>query len=140
MKFLLWLALAAPVGAQGREAWEADPAILSPGGINLFQHGDAPLSFQTMTPREIPKDAVLAGEVSGRSCQHGVSIPIAGNLRAQRVSGAGGRGGYGKAFEDILKRHPGLRGIYDVKVDLRTTTVLGIYRRLCTQITAYGFR
>ena len=51
-----------------------------------------------------------------------------------------GRAGYGKALEDIRRRNPGLRGIWDVKLDDHTLSVLGFFRRVCTEVTARGFR
>jgi hypothetical protein len=57
-----------------------------------------------------------------------------------RVSGGGGVGGFERAVRDILERHPGLRGIYDVMIDVHTLNVLTFFRRLCTEVTALGFR
>lgn len=69
-----------------------------------------------------------------------VLLPLGLGLRAQRVGAAGGKGGYDRAVADIRSRHPELKGIYDVKVDDHRVVVLTVYQRLCTEITAWGFR
>ena len=33
-----------------------------------------------------------------------------------------------------------IRGIYDVKVDLQQISILGVYRRVCTEVSALGFQ
>ena len=76
----------------------------------------------------------------GNSCQHGLSIPVTASIRPTTVSGAAGNGGYNKTLAGILKARPDLAGIYDVKVDVHTISILGFYRRTCTEILARGFR
>ena len=129
-----------------RADWEesdARPGLLRPGGIVLFVNSRAPLSFETLSPSQIPADAVDAGTVFCRSCQHGISAPItapSGTSRGTNVSGAGGNGGFERALANLKKERPEIRGIYDVKVDYHRISILGIYRRLCIEITARGFR
>ncbi len=108
----------------------------------MFFNSKGPLSFQTLTGSEIPKDAVDAGTVKCTSCQHGVSIPVPGlgNGRSTNLSGAGGNGGFDKALANLKKDKPDLRGIYDVKIDMHQVSILGIYRRLCTEVSARGFK
>lgn len=129
-----------PAGAGEGHSYEANPGLLRMGGLLLFYNIRAPLSFVTMTPGGLPEGSALAGEVSGRSCQHGLAIPVTASLRPTTLSGAGGDGGYEKALAALRKAHPGLAGIYDVKVDLHTISVLGFYRRVCTEILARGFK
>jgi hypothetical protein len=114
--------------------------LIRVSGLIVFYGTEGPLSFQTLAYRELPPGSRLAGEVKGRGCQHGLSIPLSASLRPTSVSGAFGRGGFGKALEDIRKARPELDGIVDVKVDSHFFSILGIYRRLCTEVTAQGFR
>lgn len=130
------LLLAGPVF--GREQYRASPSLIPLSGIILFYNSQGPLSLVSMTRSELPPDAVPTGEVRGRSCQHGLVIPISGNLRSASVSGAAGDGSYRKAVREIRRRRPELIGIYDVKVDLHIVSILGIYRRWCTEISARG--
>lgn len=119
---------------------EASPGIISVGGIVLFYNSSGPLSFVSMTVGELPKGAVPTGTVQGRTCQYGISIPIEAALRPTSLSGAAGNGGYRKTLEAMRREHPELSGIFDVKVDLHILSVLGIYKRQCTEILARGFR
>ncbi len=125
-----------------RAPYEAQVGLIRVGGIVIFFNSNGPLSFQTLTGAEIPKDAVDAGKVKCDSCQHGVSVPIPGlgNGRSTSVSGAGGNGGFDKALANLKRERPELRGIYDVKVDLHQVSILGIYRKLCTEVTAQAFK
>lgn len=106
------------------------------GGFIVFYNSQGPLSSVLMTRRELPPDAVPAAEVFGKSCQHGLSIPISASLRSQSISGAVGDGGYRRAVENIRREHPDVIGLYDVRVDEHTTSILGIYKRLCVEVTA----
>lgn len=132
--------LSTNVWAQGPQ-YEANVGLIFVGFTVLFYDSQGPLSYQTMTPQEIPKDAILLGEVVGESCQHGLSIPIifAPSERFS-VSGAKGDGSYKKALLDIHQKHPHLDGVYDVKVDIRRTSIITIYSRNCTIVHAQGFK
>ncbi|MBI4423275.1 MAG: hypothetical protein HY554_06090 [Elusimicrobia bacterium] len=133
--------LAAPAAAQPETAaYEARPGILRQRGFVLFFGGQGPLSYGAPVPGRLPPDASDAGEVRGRSCQHGVSVPLGLGLRSARLSGGGGRGGFDRALADLHRRHPGLRGVYDAKIDDHVLGVLGVYQRLCTEVAARGFR
>ena len=137
---LVLLALACPSIAQDDGA--ARRGLIRPGGILLFFDSVGPMSYVAMTPKDLPADAVPAGEAFGKGCQHGVSIPLGSplNRSTQSLSAAAGRGGYEKALKQLRERHPGLRGIYDVKIDEHTISILGFYRRVCAEITARGFK
>lgn len=140
MKHLL-LALATAAFAQvERPPWEAKPGMLRQSGLVILFATQGPLSYSPPTPAGLPKDAVPAGQVRGESCQHGLSVPLGLGLRATRLSAARGRGGFEKALADIRSRHPDLRGVYDAKVDDHIVSVLTVYNRLCTEITAKGFK
>lgn len=132
---------AAPAAAIGEnEDDDALPSMNRTGGLVLFYDSTGPMSFVAMTPRDVPEGAAMLGVVRGRSCQRGVSVPLTASIRATSVSAGFGDGSYKKAVEDIKKKHPGLTGIYDVKVDLGVFSVLGgLYRSLCTYVSARGF-
>ncbi|MBI5243466.1 MAG: hypothetical protein HY922_07225 [Elusimicrobia bacterium] len=143
MNFLLSvLLLASFAHAQEEDEFTARWGLLRASGILVFFDSIGPMSYVTMSPKDLPPDALLIGEVRGKSCQHGLSIPtgspLSGSTRS--LSAVRGRGGFSRALEDIRKRNPGLRGIYDVKVDDHSTVILGVYRRLCTEIAARGFK
>lgn len=143
MKILLSLLLLASFAhAQEEDEFTARWGLISAGGILIFYDSVGPMSYVTMSPKDIPPGALLIGEVRGKSCQHGLSIPMGSPLSGstRSLSAARGRGGFSRALEDLRKRSPGLRGIYDVKVDDHSTVILGVYRRLCTEITARGFK
>jgi hypothetical protein len=140
----MWWLAAALLAVPGIRAQEggttARPGLIATGGLVVFYASEGPLSFATLTPGDLPPGARDAGEVQGRSCQHGLAIPITASIRATTVSGAAGNGGYTKTLAAILKARPDLAGIYDVKIDVQTLSILGFYRRICTEILARGFR
>ncbi|MEK7388762.1 MAG: hypothetical protein AAB036_03600 [Elusimicrobiota bacterium] len=138
----LLLALAAVPGVWARgenDGDEASPAMIPSGGIMLFYQSKGPLSFVTMTPKDRPSGVRELGTVKGVSCQHGLSIPLAAELRATSVSGGYGNGSFAKAVGQIKKDRPETAGLYDVRTDLRVFSLLGIYRKLCTEVTARAF-
>lgn len=143
IRLLLAVALAAaPVSVLARgegDENEAAPGLLPAGGIMLFYKSEGPLSFVSMTPKDRPADAKETGEVKGISCQHGLSIPTAAQFRATSVTGGYGDGSFAKAMEKIRAARPALRGVYDVRVDMRVFSILGVYRKLCTEVTARAF-
>ena len=77
----------------------------------------------------------------GDSCQHGLSIPIIYSATDRlSLSGAAGDGSYRKALQNIAEKHPGIAGLYDVKVDIQRMSILTIYSRNCTIVVAQGFK
>ena len=145
MKAALLLVTVCFLFAQGcfpsqRWAYEARPGLIFVGGFVLFYDSEGPLSYQTLTPNEIPHDAVSVGEVIGDSCQHGLSLPIIFSATNRvSVSGANGDGSFKKALLNIREKHPDLAGLYDVKVDINQWSILTIYSRECTIVAAQGF-
>ncbi len=117
----------------------AHPGVLTVGGLYLFYDETAPLSFVTAVAHELARNRVELGEVSGSSCQHGVSVPTSPSLNATNISAAAGNGGYFKTLTQIHLAHPNLAGIYDVRVDQRSLSILGVYKRLCIDVVARGF-
>lgn len=134
------LALFAAAAAAQEGETEATPGLIGVGGFILFYGARGPLSFATLTPRDLPQGAVVGAEVEGAACEYAVSVPISLSLRGPSVSAAAGDGGYEKALRQIREAHPEIDGVFDVRVDQRTTSVLGVWRRLCTEITAASFR
>lgn len=133
--------LVGPAAArQESDEFEGKPSILFPGGLLLYQDTSGPLSLAALTPKDMPVGSELLGEVSARSCQHGLAIPVTASFRPTTISGAKGQGSYRKALARLASKYPDLDGIVDVKVDMHTLSVLGVYRRLCTEINALGFR
>lgn len=125
------------------EEYEAKPGLISPGGYVIFVNTRGPLSYETMTPGEIPEGSLDAGAVQCSSCQNALSFPISlptGPSRGSSVSGAYGNGSLQKALQDLQEKRPEIKGVYDVKVDYHRISVLGIYRRLCSEVTARAFR
>lgn len=129
--------LASATGEGDQE--DAIPNLIPASGIMVFYKSSGPLSFVTMTPKDRPAGARELGTVKGVSCQHGLSIPLAAQLNATSVSGGYGDGSFKKALERIKAAHPETAGIYDVRSDLRVFSILGIYRKLCTEVTARAF-
>jgi len=128
-----------------KDEWESDNGLMAPpGSIILFYDSLGPLSFVTMSPRDLPGDAVQIGEVYARTCQYGIGIPLipptSPTSSGTSISGVKGNGSYQRTVLKLKTRYPELRGIFDVRVDDQTTSVLAIFRRLCTEITARGFK
>ena len=130
-----------PAAARGEgDEEDAVPALLPAGGLMIFYQSQGPLSYVTMTPKDRPASARELGEVRGISCQRGLSIPLAADFRATSVSGGYGDGSFAKALEQIKKSRPAASGLYDVRVDLHVFSILGIYRKLCTEVVARAFQ
>jgi len=137
---LVLIALATRARARGENDEDtAAPGLIPAGSFMLFYDSSGPLSFVAMTPKDKPKDAPELGLVKGVSCQHGLSIPISANVRGTSITGALGDGSFGKALREIKKAKPEVAGIYDVRTDQRVFSILGIYRKLCTEVTARAF-
>lgn len=132
---LALLLCAIPAGAQ---TYGARPGLLRMSGIVLFYDVRGPLSAQAMTRRELPAAWRPAGEVRGRGCQHGLSIPLSASLRPTSLAGAAGDGGYERAVAQIRREHPELAGLYDLRADVHHLSILGVYRRRCVEVTARG--
>jgi hypothetical protein len=133
-------ALAAPCAALGEgDEDDAVPGMQSANGLVLFYESAGPMSFAAMTPKDVPENALKIQEVRGTACQRGLSVPIAANFNATNISAYRGNGSYAKALAQIKKERPDVLGIYDVRTDVEVFSVLGIYRSLCTIVTARAF-
>jgi hypothetical protein len=134
------LALPPCAGARGENDEDtAVPGLIPSGSLMLFYNSEGPLSFVAMTPKDKPAGAPELGLVKGVSCQHGLSIPLSVDIRGTSITGAVGDGGFAKAIAQIRKDRPEAVGIYDVRTDMRVFSILGIYRKLCTEVVARAF-
>jgi len=138
---VLVLLLAAPLVRAAGENDEdtAVPGLIPAGSFMLFYDSSGPLSFVAMTPKDKPIGAPELGTVRGVSCQHSLAIPISADVRGTSITGALGNGSFVKAINEIKKAKPEVAGIYDVRTDQRILSILGIYRKLCTEVTARAF-
>jgi hypothetical protein len=123
------------------EDYEADfSSLMAPGGyLVVFYDASGTLSYVTSSLKDLPPGAVQAGRVHGRACQYGLSIPTSLAVRAATVSVVKGNGSYQRVLAAMRDDHPELAGFFDVIVDKHTRQVLGIFRRVCTEVTARGF-
>jgi hypothetical protein len=116
-----------------------------PGAISLppivaFQDSIGPLSYRAPLGSEGPPR-----EVRGEACQSALTLPVglvwaaikAGSTaRAAAFLGGGwGDGGYSVAASRALAGTPGAR-LTNVRADLHTRIILGVWRQQCVQITA----
>ncbi len=144
MRILLAAALAAALAVPCHAVGEGDeddaiPGLISPSGMMMFYDSSGPMSFPSMTPKDIPDDARKIKEVKGRACQRGLAVPIAANFSATNISAYLGNGSYARALAEIKKNNPDITGIYDVRTDVEDFAILGFYRSLCTIVTARAF-
>jgi hypothetical protein len=134
----LALALAGAASAQEEAAGTARPGVIAMGGLLIFGNAKAPLSFVTVPAK--PKTAVDTGEVKVEVCQRGLAIPLTASFRPTTISGFAGNGGYEKALATARARKPDVAGLYDVRVDAHLFSLLGVYRKLCLELTARSYR
>lgn len=140
---LCLLAGCAPLLSQTRDpAYQGNGSrgLYSAGSALVYQDSAGPLSY-----RSVAKGSQPGLPVWGEACQSAVTLPFgllwaavdAGNLaNAPAFLGVGwGDGGYGKAVSSARAAAPGSR-LVDVRADLRTRVVLGIWRQQCVEIAA----
>jgi hypothetical protein len=138
-----WLAGCAPLLGQTR-----DPAYQGNGSSRLHTAGSTLVYQDTVDPlsyRSSPGALAKRVPVRGEACQSALTLPFgllvaafeAGNTAAAPAFlGAGwGDGGYAKAVSAASASAPGTR-LVDVRADLHTTIVLGVWRQQCVQVTA----
>jgi hypothetical protein len=144
LRILLAAALVALLAAGARATGEGDEDEAVPGmqpasGLVLFYESGGPMSFPSMTPKDVPAGVRKIREVKGRACQRGVAVPTAITFNATHIGVYFGDGGYGKALAQIKSKHPEVLGLYDVRTDVETFTILGVFQSLCTEVTARAF-
>ncbi len=138
----LQLKAQAQVGAPYNQAWyAARPTLIQPGSyFVLFYQSKGSLSYQPMQGRDLPQKAIVMGNYREKTCQYGLSVPTSPAYNATKISLAIGEGTYFKTLEKIRKKHPELSGLFDIKADAQTTSVLGIFGRQCMVVDARGFK
>jgi hypothetical protein len=144
VRSLLAAALVALLAGSARAIGEGDEDNAVPGmqpanGLVLFYESSGPMSFSSMTPKDVPAGVRKIREVKGRACQRGLSVPIAANFNATNISAYYGNGSYAKALAQIKTEHPDVVGIYDVRTDVEVFSILGFYRSVCTEVAARAF-
>ena len=144
MRILLAAALVALFAATARALGEGDDDTAFPGlepatGLVLYYDSAGPLTFPSMTPKDVPPGVRQIREVKGRACQRGLALPTAANINATNVSVYFGNGSYAKAVAQIKKEHPEVIGIFDVRTDIEDFSILGFYHSMCTEVTARAF-
>ena len=106
----------------------------------VYQNSSGPLSYRAAVAEPGEPRAVR-----GEACQSAITLPVglvwaaikSGNtaLAPGFLSGGWGEGGYAEAVADALSDAPGAR-LVDVRADLRTKIILGIWRQQCVRVTA----
>jgi hypothetical protein len=114
--------------------------LSSAGAVLLVQDSTGPLSYRAALAAPGP-----ARPVRGAACQSAITLPFglilaafeSGNpANAAAFVGAGwGDGGYERALAAAAAAAPGAR-LADVRADLRTRIVLGIWRQQCVEVVA----
>jgi hypothetical protein len=115
-------------------------AIALPPLLVLYQNSVGPLSYRSQ-----PVGSGPAREVRGEACQSAITLPVglvwaaikAGNTAYATafLSGGWGEGGYAEALASALKSAPNSR-LVDVRADLNTKVILGIWREQCVRVVA----
>lgn len=108
--------------------------------LTVYQDSTGPLSHRVAARSE---DGLR--EVRGDACQSGLMLPVglvwaaiaSGNTAAAPgfLSFGWGDGGYAAAAANALTGAPGAR-LVNVRADLHTTIILGVWREQCVHLTA----
>ncbi len=122
--------------------YKARPSLISPGSyFILFYQSEGAMSYQPMDGKDLPQKAIDVGNYTAKTCQYGISIPISPlAVNSAKISASFGEGTYFKTLNKIRKKHPDLAGLFDIKADLQTISVLGIFARQCVIVAARGFK
>jgi hypothetical protein len=129
------LALLAIACAACGPPYAGTPTVLSQGTV--FEYATGSLSYQPPTARDVAH-ATPAGEARGEACQYGIVLPISLVPGLQEVPPLGfvwGNGGYGEAVANAQVAAKGGR-LFDVRADLHTNAILGVFVRRCLEVHA----
>ena len=124
-----------------------DPAYVGQGAgvialppLVVYQNSVGPLSY-----RSPAVGAASAREVRGESCQRALTLPVglvwaavkAGNAAyaPAYLSGGWGEGGYAEAMSSAQRSAPNAH-LTDVRADMNTRIILGIWREQCVRVVA----
>jgi hypothetical protein len=132
----------APILGQSRDpVYDGNgPGALRLPPLVVYQDSSGPLTYRpTAVGEGVPR------EVRGEACQSGLMFPVgliwaaaaAGSpARAPAFLSAGwGAAGYAEAVSSALGAMPGAR-LADVRADLQTRIILGVWRQQCVRVTA----
>jgi hypothetical protein len=96
------------------------------GPATVYEDVSAPLDYRA--------DVARGGrEVRGEACQTGIFLPVI------PASIAWGNGGYRDAVREAQSHAPGA-SLTDVRADLKTISILTIFRQQCVVVTAAASR
>ncbi len=138
---MLWLQGCAPFLGQHRNPpYDGNgPSAIALPSVLLYQDSTGPLSYRAAVGAGAPH------EVRGEACQSALTLPVGlvwaaikgGNPAAAAgfIGGGWGEGGYSTAASRALAATPGMR-LTNVRADLQTTIILGVWRQQCVEITA----
>lgn len=127
-------------GAIGKAAQRAE----LPRGFPIYQDYEAPFAYPSMTRRDLhpmDRDGEVI-EVEGSSRMTGFFIPAGLFLGLGPTSGLSidiNDRGIRAALRDAKERY-GVRNLYDIRIDLRIFSILGIYNKTTTIIHAKAIR
>ncbi len=120
--------------------YHARPGLLKPSSYFIpFYRTKGALSYMAQTKRDMPKDAVDVGEFQGQSCQYELAIPLSLSISATKLSVVFGNGSYEKTLRKIMRAHPHLRGLWDIRADQHSFGILGIFLKFCMRVSARGY-
>jgi hypothetical protein len=140
---LLWL-----VGAASSTLACAGPASGIPVVDGTIYRGTTdPMAYRSSLPRDVPRPAGRWVEASGEACTTTISFPpnppavflgseaVLNALPYPSLYVAAGNDGYALAMARARASARGAQ-LFDVRADVHTTSVLGIWRRDCTEVHA----
>lgn len=144
---LVGLSACAPVLGSTREpAYQGNGAVAGThvaDAILLYQDTAGPLSYRAAAKLDGPGRPVV-----GRACQSALTLPVVllwGAIRGGSmanapgfIGAAWGDGGYMRAVAEANASAPGAH-LVNVRADLRTTVILGLWRRQCVEVNALAF-
>ena len=124
-----------------------DPAYVGQGAgaialppLVVYQNSVGPLSY-----RSPPARSAFDREVRGEACQQALTLPVglvwaaikAGNTAYAPafLSGGWGEGGYAEALSAAQRSAP-TSHLANVRADLNTRIILGIWREQCVRVVA----
>ncbi len=137
---LIALIFCAPFAHADQDWYKARSTLMTPGSYFVaFYQTKGALSYQPMDGKDLPPNVIDAGNFQDKSCQYGISIPLSIAVNSTKISAHFGDGTYFKTLRKIQTKHPELAGLFDIKADLQTVSVLGLFAKECVIVAARGF-
>lgn len=135
-------ALRAPYVAQANAAVPGEASNLSLTPAVVFQNGTGTTNYHAPTFADLPRN-IEVRDVQGRACESGLQVPWgaltepAGAALDWMFASVGwGNSGYQRALREAAGQVAPDALLYDVRADLQTISVLGIWRQQCLIVTA----